>query len=357
MNILNSTLLSLLTIIGPVLAADAPAAGQPVSANPLTEALPILQAKCVDFKALNYKPGDQLGDLIARSNGEISLSTAAASALPPLPILTATLPGNILYWRLASFTPQKSWLDLGTLLVQASGNTTGIILDLRSNVAPDDFAGAAQVMAFFAPQDIALAKFAPIGIDHGLKIPDHPLHAPIVVLTNNQTTGAAEAVASFLQADGALVVGRQTSGKAAVFDEQKLSTGPVLRFDSENITRADGTPLFGHPVVPDISPAVNDRNEKAALILIKENQILDVIQESAERHRMTEAALVQGQDPEWDDYLASLEQKPVLLSLPVIHDVVLISALDSLKAIRLSERTLPAQATANAAPSTSSSIQ
>ena len=89
----------------------------------------------------------------------------------------------------------------------------------------------------------------------------------------------------------------------------------------------------------------------------KDNQISDVIQESVERHRMSEATLVQGQDPEWDDYLASLEQKPVLLSLPVIHDVVLISALDSLKAIRLSERTLPTQITANASPPTSSSIQ
>ena len=90
---------------------------------------------------------------------------------------------------------------------------------------------------------------------------------------------------------------------------------------------------------------------------IKDNQISDVIQESAQRHRMSEASLVQGQDPEWDDYLASLEQKPVLLSLPVIHDVVLVSALDSLKAIRLSERTLPAQATANSSTPTSSSIQ
>jgi hypothetical protein len=88
-------------------------------------------------------------------------------------------------------------------------------------------------------------------------------------------------------------------------------------------------------------------------VLIKDNHILDVIQESPERHRLSEATLVQGQDPEWDDYLASLEQKPFLLSLPVIHDVVLITALDSLKAIQLSQRSppaLPAQAQAEASP-------
>ena len=356
MNILNSSLLSLL-LTGSMLRADAPALLPPNAPDPLTEALPALQAKYLDFKSLNYNPGDHLGDLIARSNGEITLNSAAMTASPLLPILTANLPGNIVYWRLASFTPQKSWLDLGAQLEQAGGNVAGIVLDLRSNVAPDDYAGAAQVMGFFAPEDPALLKFDAIGINHGVKIPDHPIHAPIVVLTNNQTTGAAEALAALLQADGALVVGRPTSGKAAVFDDLKLSSGLILRFATENISRADGTPLFGHPVVPDISPTVRDHEEKAALILIKDNQISDVIQESVERHRMSEATLVQGQDPEWDDYLASLEQKPVLLSLPVIHDVVLISALDSLKAIRLSERTLPTQITANASPPTSSSIQ
>jgi hypothetical protein len=74
---------------------------------------------------------------------------------------------------------------------------------------------------------------------------------------------------------------------------------------------------------------------------------------------MSEASLVEGQDPEWDDYLASLKQQPVLLSLPIIHDVVLITALDSLKAIRLSQSPLPAQTTASAStsPPAPSSVQ
>jgi len=125
----------------------------------------------------------------------------------------------------------------------------------------------------------------------------------------------------------------------------------------ENILRADGTALWGQPISPDIGPVVNDSTERAALALIKDNHIADVIQESAERHRMSEASLVEGEDPEWDGYLASLEKKPVLLSLPVIHDAVLISALDSLKAICLSQRPFPAQATANASPPASSSLQ
>jgi Peptidase family S41 len=360
MNILKLTLLSLLLLAGPILWADPPVVAPSSAPDPLVEALPILQAKCIDFQTLNYKPGDSLSDLIARSNGKISLGVPGTSSTPS-PIVTTTLPDNIIYWRLASFVPQKSWMDLATQLEQANPSAAGIVLDLRSNVAPDDYHGAAQVMGLFASGDSTLSKYDAIGIDHGVKIPDHPIHAPIVVLTNGQTMGAAEALAACLKADGALVVGRPTRGDAAVFEEQKLSSGQVLRFAVENITLADGTPLWGHPVTPDISPTVDDRAEKGALILIRNNHILDVLQESAERHRMSEASLVQGQDPEWDDYLASLEQKPVLLSLPIIHDVVLVSALDSLKAIRFSQGPVPAPAqttaTANVSPPPSASVQ
>ena len=321
--------------------------------DPLTEVLPLLQAKYIDFKALNYKQGDHLSDLIARSNGEISLSQPGAT-LAPMPILTANLPGNIVYWRLASFNPAKSWPDLATQLTQASGTAVGAILDLRSNTVPDDFSGAAHVISYFDPANAALSRFAVGALDPGIK---PPLHLPLVVLTNGQTAGAAEALAAFLQADGALVVGRATKGNAAVYQEQTLSSGQILRFPVENILQADGTPLYGHPVMPDISPVVKDSAEKAALILIKDNQIDDVIQESVARHRMSEASLVQGQDPEWDDYLATMERKPVLLSLPVVHDVVLVSALDSLKAIRLSQRTLPVSSAVSIATPTSASVQ
>jgi len=342
-------LLSFLLFVNSPLWADAPAG------DPLAEALPILQARYVDFQALHYKQGDHLGDLIARSNGGISLGAPEAVSAPQ-PIVTATLPDGILYWRLASFTPAKSWPDLETQLQQGSGNTAGIILDLRSNIAPDDYAAAAQVMGLLAPEDFGLSKYK-VGGDHGTGIAGRGVRRPMVVLINNQTTGAAEALAAFLKADGALVVGRATCGKAAVFAEQKLASGQVLRFAVENILRADGTALWGQPISPDIGPVVNDSTERAALALIKDNHIADVIQESAERHRMSEASLVEGEDPEWDGYLASLEKKPVLLSLPVIHDAVLISALDSLKAICLSQRPFPAQATANASPPASSSLQ
>ncbi len=362
MNIFKLTTISVLLLTGPLLWAEPTSVvSPPASTDPLAEALPILQAKYPDFATLNYKQGDHLSDLIARSNGEISLDAETISA--PFSIVTATLPDNIIYWRLASFTPATSWVDLGTQLEKEGSSATGVILDLRSNADQAGVAEASQVINFFAPGDGSLSKFLPLMAD-GLKfggpvIPDHPYHGPIVVLINHQTTGEAEVLAARLKADGALVVGRETSGKGAVFKEQKLSSGNILRYVAAHVFEADGSDLWGQPVVPDIALKVNDRTEKAALVLIRDKHISDVIEESAERHRLNEASLVKGQDPELDDYLASLEKGPVLLSLPVIHDVALIGALDSLRAIRLSEQP-PAEATTTAkasTPATTSSVQ
>jgi hypothetical protein len=359
MNILKLTLLSLSLLTGPVLRADPPAVAP--AADPLAEALPILQAGYPDFQALNYKPGDKLEDLIARSNGKIRLDPPETAER--IPIVTAALPDGIIYWRLASFKPKKDWSDLaGNLKTMIDfQHAVGAILDLRSTISPDDYAGAAQVLNFFVPTDTTLFKYFPQKGDGFIHLPmgitDREFQGPLIVLTNGQTAGAAEALAACLKADGALVVGRTTAGKASLFQAYELSSGPTLRMAVAQTFLADGTPLLGHPVTPDIALMVDEHTEKAALILIKDNQILDVIQESAERHRMNEASLVQGQDPEEDDYLASLEGRPVLLSLPVIHDKVLISALDSLKAIRLSQRPLPAQARADASPPASSSVQ
>jgi hypothetical protein len=310
-------------------------AGPTKPSDLVAEALPILQSRYVDFQALHYQPGDRLNDLIARSNGKISLHPPGADTAPT-PILSTSLPGSILYWRLASFTPKTSWPDFETALNESTAQgVTGLILDLRTNLAPDDYSGAARLLAILEPHDATLAKF--------LSDPapsEQPLHSPIMLLVNDKTLGAAEALAASLQADGALVIGRATAGKAAVFEEQTLSSGQVLRYMAGPVELPPGVPLWGHPVSPDIGLIVHDETEKAALALIDQNAITEVIGEADERHRMSEASLVRGEDPEEDAYLATLEKNSPAgrLKLPAIHDTVLITALDSLKAIEVSLR-------------------
>jgi hypothetical protein len=339
---LASLPLSLFLLTSLALQADPAAVAFPSPTDPLAEALPVLQAKYVDFQALHYRPGDKLVDLIARSKGGISL--VYPDTFAPKPIITADFPDGILYWRLASFAlpAGKTWTELESQL--RTKGTNGMVLDLRSNLTPDDYAGAKQMLGILKP---------PAMPSKALEIEDSrsaPLVflAPIVTLVNGQTSGSAEVLAAALKGDGALVLGAKTSGAVAQFEENKLASGVVLRFMTGPASPADDAPQWGHAVQPDIDILVNEQIENAALTLIRDNHVLDVIQESEERHRLSEASLVQGQDPEYDNYLATLERKPVLLSLPVIHDPVLISALDCLKAIRLSQRTVPTPGAASA---------
>ena len=334
-------------------------------ADPIAEALPFLQAAYVDFPALQYKQGDKLSDLESRAQGKISIIMPGTVA--PTPILTAALPDGIAYCRVGSFSPKKDWAglagDLRTLIDW--DHVVGTIVDLRGN-ASTDYAGAAQMMSLLGDGLGPLFKFLPQDKPNFVRlpmtIPDRQLVGPIVVITNGQTAGAAEALAACLKADGALVVGRATSGTG--IEEDKLPGGAILRFATA-LHRLPGDTLT-RPVVPDIAMTVDDRDEKAALMFIREDRVLDVIQEQAPRKRMSEATLVSGQDPEWDAYLSTLEQTPVLLSLPRVHDPVLVTALDSVRAIRLSgtapaapvQTTGPAaQAAANDAKAANTSVQ
>jgi hypothetical protein len=387
MNSINLSL-SLLLLTGTALLAEpvavdpsqvtsAPAVIPSKSTDQLAEALPILKEKYVDFAALQYKEGDRLADLIARSNGGVSLEASA-----PNPdehhLMSALLPGSIVYYSLPTFSFPQGWTALLTELSQwKQQGATGIIFDVRSNRDPNDYSGVADMVSLVAPAKTSVltmrgaentqgsvenqSENATYLTNASAYAPNQvvpPFHGPIIVLINRQTTGAGEVLAAYLkQYCGALIIGQTTQGREAAFGWKQLPSGKVIRFAVAHALLPDGTDLWNHPVVPDLNLPVNEQSEKGALILITHHEILDVIGESPDRHLMSEAALIKGEDPEWDSYLASLEKKPVLLTLPIIHDETLISALDSLKAIQVSQRRTETSTTADTASSTTTTVQ
>jgi len=230
------------------------------------------------------------------TSGNLSAITAPAASL-----YSTILPGGIIYWRAGSFTPATTWNDLATTTSQAASTATGLILDLRSNTSPEDVAGAARVASFLV-RDQAGAIFQQAAyVPQGSAMPGVPM---VIVLTNGETRGAAEGLAGTLQARGALVMGEATRGS--------------------------------HPVTPDVTTTANAQDEAVSLALIDRQQVGTVITETAVRHRMSEAALVTGQDPEQDAFIASHEQAAPAAT-PATRDLALVEALDSFKAIRVVE--------------------
>jgi len=337
-------------------------------------ALSRIKWEYLDYATLNVKAGEGLMDLVGRSNGGLQFQRGTPDTLTDSDtvsgILTASLPGNCLYIRLSNFTPKAGSRDFDADLGQALAHQpAGVILDLRYNrcVADRDFDMAAGLAGLFdkgpllfsargyepfwnswydwtvAPNSDVLMTFYHSGqarpaYDKAGK--SQPLILPVVVLVNHQTSGAGEVLAATLQRSGALVLGQPTAGCAGVFKPIFLSDTLLLNALTAKVYLPDGTPLWGHPVIPDIGLTAHNDTEKAVLALIGQGGVMDVIGEADERHRMSEAALVQGEDPEEDAYLATLEKNSPAgrLKVPVTRDTVLISALDSLKAIEVSLR-------------------
>jgi hypothetical protein len=323
----NITCLALTALFaGLTLATGAPSS----TSSEKPELLALLRANYVDFAKLPRKD-DNLEGLIAQSKGGLSVvSVPAATAR----MFSTVLPGNVVYWRVESFTPATSWQDLAAQANQS--DSPGLVLDLRSNATPDDFSGAMRVAAFMSQGQPGLVVPGATMADPASVTACLHGHPTIVVLTNRETRGAAEALAASLKEHGALVMGEATEGRAAIFREVPLGTGGMLRYATAHVYLADGTDLWDHPVVPDVTTAANVKDEESALALIDRNQVADVIGEANSRHRMSEAALVQGQDPEQDEFLASREKAATALpAVPARRDVALVEAIDSLKAIRI----------------------
>ena len=340
-------------------------AGPGPATDLLGEAVPVLQSGYVDFSRLQIRPDEQLKDLVLSSGNEISLQSPPSAKVAPVPILAALLPEQVVYCRAGSFRPASSWAGLAGQLGKWLGQgVQGIVLDLRSNDAPDDFDGAAHLAGLFLPGGTPLfdlrdahghatsySSLAPdLPAATGLTLPST---VPLVVLTDQHTSGAAEGLAASLRTHAALVLGEATAGEGGLFADHPLASGQVLHYLVGEVVMPDGAMLWDHPVMPDIDVTADAKKEQAALSLIGQQHIADVIGEAAQRHRMSEASLVKGEDPEIDASLAAQAAGPGGLSSPLAtQDIVLVDALDSLKAIRFSQQADAAPAAGPSNPPT-----
>jgi C-terminal processing protease CtpA/Prc len=286
--------------------------------------------------------------LIAQSGGEVSQIPTGSRPADTTSILAALLPEQVVYCRVATFRPQASWDGLASELGRWIGQgASGVILDLRSNGMPDDFEGAARLAGLFMPAGTPLFSLRDARKDARAFVsmppegaaPGIPITVPLAILIDHRTEGAAEAFSAALRLHGAVVFGEATAGRGGVFSELALNDNNALRYLSGEVILPDGSSLWNHPVAPDIDVVADEKTERITLGLIEQHNIADVIGEAAQRHRMSEASLVNGEDPEIDASLAAqAAHSGAQPSALATQDIVLVNALDSLKAIRFSQR-------------------
>lgn len=114
------------------------------------------------------------------------------------------------------------------------------------------------------------------------------------VLVNNETDGAAEAVAAVLREQArALVVGGKTTGKAVLWSEEALPSGTKVRIATGKVVTAGGVELFPKGVIPDVpTDTTVDAERKLMFELSVGKPLRQFVEAEQTEKRLNEAALV-----------------------------------------------------------------
>ena len=145
----------------------------------------------------------------------------------------------------------------------------------------------------------------------------------IVVLVDEDTAGAAEAVVAALRRHAkAMVVGSNTSGRAVESATLPLGGGHSLRYAVAEV-RVDGLPdVYPRGLEPDLEVPQSPEDKKAILDGMLEKGVAGFVFETG-RERMNEAALVAGTNPEID----AQDSEAQLLDRPLQRAVDLVTAI------------------------------
>ncbi len=119
-----------------------------------------------------------------------------------------------------------------------------------------------------------------------------------MVLTDGETSGGAEALASALRFyDKALVIGQPTSGRAVEYSDLPLPGGKILRVAVAEAVSAEGRSLFADGIRPDLPVEMPAADKRQIFQLSADKGMGPFVYETGRPH-MNEAALLAGTNPE-----------------------------------------------------------
>lgn len=167
------------------------------------------------------------------------------------------LPAGIGYLRVAGLFPGAGAEISDALGKWQAAGRIGAILDLRGAGGTAEGEVPA-VAAKFAPEGPTLYSMSDrqgheISSVKSADAPESPI--PLMVLVDEETTGAAELLAAVLGGGvkGAMIIGRETSGDPLIREPHKLSTGRYALLATREVKTADGATYSGSGGVrPDV---------------------------------------------------------------------------------------------------------
>lgn len=307
----------------------------------------------VDILRGNYLHPDSLSETaLARAGiqglfdrlgaGARIFSAATRVNLKPSQFRSEILNGSVGYLRLGSLTPENLAALDGIMETFAAKPPEAVVLDLRATPYSTDFELVAECCRRFVPKGRVLFSIKrPKANDEEILTSreDPRWRGLLVVLVDGDTAGAGEVIAAVLRTHlRAYVVGQQTKGEAAQFEELPLAGGKILRVAIGEVTLPDATPVFPGGLTPDLAVNVTQEKTDEVLQLAMDAPGVGRLVAEKERARMNEAALIAGINPELDELQANQKLKATG-ALPVKPpcDEVLQRALDFITSVRVYE--------------------
>jgi len=249
--------------------------------------------------------------------------------------------GSIAYVRLGSLNSANLQALDKSLSTFAGKKVNALIVDLRATQATDDLALAAEFAKRFCPRGKTIFTLhKPAGRqDRGFNSDRDPAFRGLVmVLADDDTAGAAEAIAAALRFyDKALVIGQPTAGRAAEYSDLSLPTGKILRLAVAEMVSPEGRSLFPEGVKPDLPVEMSLADKRQIFQLSGEKGMNPFVYEAGRQH-MNEAALLAGTNPEVEAAEAAQQRRGQSQEKQPPHDPVLQRALDVITSLEVYQK-------------------
>jgi hypothetical protein len=296
--------------------------------------------KAIDALEANYLSPDAIDNasrqkallegLLLRLGAGADLNQAGNATSKPVPFLAEILDGRIAYIRLGAMDAAALKQTDSALGNFADKSIPAVILDLRGIPNGTEFDIAADLARRFCPKGKILFTIEkPNAKQERILTADRDavFHGILVVLTDADTSGAAEALAATLRANSSgMIVGAKTTGGAVEFSEFPIGGGKTIRLAVSRVSLPGSGPIFPNGVKPDIEITLPAETQKKIFELSKDKGVSQFVFD-IERPRMNEAALVANTNPEISSAAESDDDSEPL------RDTVLQRAVDLVTAI------------------------
>jgi len=343
---------------GRAAASPKPAAAPSPSASPTTEDLvnslgPTDLQAVITLLKTNFTNPDAITDtelnratvegLIMRLPRGVMLLPAggATPAEAPTVFYSEIIGGHIGYVRIGSLNAANLQALDKSLSNFSAKNVNAVIVDLRASQATTDLALAAEFAKRFCPKGKTLFTLRkPSARQDRLFSSDRDpaFRGLIMVLTDSDTVGAAEAIAAALRFyNKALIIGQTTAGRAAEYSDLSLPSGKVLRTAAAEMISPDGRSLFPEGMKPDLPVEMSMADKREIFQLSAEKGMGPFVYEAGRPH-LNEAALLAGTNPEVEAAEAAQQRRGRSPEKPPTHDPVLQRALDVVTSLEVYQK-------------------